>query len=143
VPGANTPHGPQFGDWLLPGKLPGRPTVPWTPAICTNDWLAAAGAGNDFQKDKQFKKLNAVKDTIEVKVIRAGNEVLVSNLEVVVGDLLVLDTGDKIVADGVAVESFGLVVDEASLTGESEPLAKGPKEDPWCRSGTQVTNPTL
>ena len=98
----------------------------------------AAGAGNDYQKDKQFKKLNAVKDTIEVKVIRGGNEVLVSNVEIVVGDLLVLDTGDKIVADGVAVESFGLVVDEASLTGESEPLAKGPKEDPWCRSGTQV-----
>jgi len=98
----------------------------------------AAGAGNDFQKDKQFKKLNAVKDTIKVKVIRAGNEVLVSNFEVVVGDLLVLDTGDKIVADGVAVESFGLVVDEASLTGESEPLGKGPKEDPWCRSGTQA-----
>ena len=100
--------------------------------------VTAAGAGNDYQKDKQFKKLNAVKDTIEVKVIRGGNEVLVSNVEVVVGDLLVLDTGDKIVADGVAVESFGLVVDEASLTGESEPLAKGPKEDPWCRSGTQV-----
>jgi Ca2+-transporting ATPase len=97
-----------------------------------------AGAGNDFQKDKQFKKLNAVKDTIEVKVIRAGNEVLVSNLDIVVGDLLVLDTGDKIVADGLAVESFGLVVDEACLTGESEPLAKGPREDPWCRSGTQV-----
>ena len=79
-----------------------------------------------------------MKDTIEVKVIRAGQEVLIENHDIVVGDLLVLDTGDKIVADGVAVESFGLVVDEASLTGESEPLAKNPKEDPWCRSGTQV-----
>lgn len=100
--------------------------------------LFVAGAGNDFQKDKQFQKLNAVKDTIEVKVIRAGQEVLIENHDIVVGDLLVLDTGDKIVADGVTVESFGLVIDEASLTGESEPLAKNPKEDPWCRSGTQV-----
>lgn len=100
-----------------------------------------AGAGNDFQKDKQFKKLNAVKDTIEVKVVRAGKEVLVTNFDIVVGDLLILDTGDKVVADGVAVESFGLVADEASLTGESEPLAKSPKGDPWCRSGTQVSFP--
>ena len=105
---------------------------------CLRLMFTSAGAGNDFQKDKQFQKLNAVKDTIEVKVIRAGQEVLVQNHDVVVGDLLVLDTGDKIVADGVAVESFGLVADEASLTGESEPLAKSPKEDPWCRSGTQV-----
>ena len=98
-----------------------------------------AGAGNDFQKDKQFKKLNAVKDTIQAKVIRAGKEILVTNLDIVVGDLLILDTGDKIVADGLAVESFGLVADEASLTGESEPVAKGPKEDPWCKSGTQAS----
>ena len=55
----------------------------------------------------------------------------------VVGDLLVLDTGDKLVADGIAVQSHGLVVDEASLTGESEPLPKG-REDPWVHSGTQV-----
>ena len=43
-------------------------------------------------------------------------------------------------ADGVAVVSHGLVVDEASLTGESEPLHKGPQEDPWCKSGTQVSS---
>jgi len=30
------------------------------------------------------------------------------------------------------------VVDEASLTGESDPIKKSPEEDPWCRSGTQV-----
>ena len=41
------------------------------------------------------------------------------------------------IADGVVFESHGLVIDEASLTGESEPIKKG-AEDPWCRSGTQA-----
>lgn len=49
-----------------------------------------------------------------------------------------LRAGDKVVADGVVVESHGLVVDEASLTGESDPIKKS-EEDPWCRSGTQVS----
>jgi magnesium-transporting ATPase (P-type) len=49
--------------------------------------------------------------------------------------------GDKVVADGLVVESYGLVVDEASLTGESDPIKKS-EEDPWCRSGTQV-RPTV
>ena len=43
----------------------------------------------------------------------------------------------QVIADGLVIESFGLVIDEASLTGESDPMHKGPK-DPWCRSGTQV-----
>ncbi len=55
-----------------------------------------AGAGNDYQKDKQFQTLNRAKETIEVKVVRGGEEVLVSNFEVLVGDVLVLDTGDKV-----------------------------------------------
>ena len=43
----------------------------------------------------------------------------------------------QVIADGLVIESFGLVIDEASLTGESDPMHKGPK-DLWCRSGTQV-----
>ena len=69
-------------------------------------------SGNDFQKDQQFRKLNKQKDTIEVKAVRGGHECLVTNTDVVVGDILLLDTGDKLVADGVAVEAFGLVIDE-------------------------------
>ena len=41
------------------------------------------------------------------------------------------------IADGLVIEAFGLVIDEASLTGEADPMHKGPK-DVWCRSGTQV-----
>ncbi|DBB18563.1 hypothetical protein WJX82_010215 [Trebouxia sp. C0006] len=113
----------------------------WTEGVAI--WVAVlvvslVGAGNDYQKDKQFKKLNAQKDKLEVKVIRDGEQILVENTEVVVGDLLLLDTGDKIVADGIVAKSFHLVVDEAALTGESEPLPKG-EDDMWCMSGSEVT----
>ena len=59
---------------------------------------AALGAGNDFQKDKQFRKLNAQKDMVEVTVVRGGSNKLVPNTDVVVGDVLVLATGDKVTA---------------------------------------------
>lgn len=109
-------------------------------------WLAnqsiaffGTGAVNDYQKDLQFKKLNAQKDVVEVKVERNGQMVLVLNSEIVVGDIMLLDTGDKITADGLLVENNGLVVDEASLTGESEPVKKETTDDLWCRSGTRVS----
>ena len=70
-------------------------------------------------------------------MVRDGQQLLVDNGDVVVGDLLQLDTGDKIVADGITTEFHGLVVDEASLTGESEPVKKG-EDDVFCRSGTQA-----
>ena len=72
-------------------------------------------------------------------MVRDGREFLIPNTEVVVGDLLKLETGDKIAADGLCAESHNLVVDEASLTGESDPLKKGP-EDPFVRAGTQVSS---
>lgn len=118
-----------------------REEAAWTEGIAI--WVAVGvvslvGAGNDYQKDLQFKKLNAAKDVYDVKVVRKGAEALVPNTAIVVGDVLMLDTGDKVIADALLIAGHGLVVDEASLTGESEPVRKSP-EDPWCRSGTQVT----
>jgi len=53
------------------------------------------GALNDYQKDLQFRKLNAQKDVIDIKVIRGGKTVLIKNSEAVVGDVLILDTGER------------------------------------------------
>ncbi len=75
--------------------------------------------------------------TFVVMPARGGAQATCLNSEVVVGDVLCLDTGDKIVADGYMIDGHGLVVDEASLTGEAEPIKKG-ERDPWMRSGTQV-----
>ena len=70
---------------------------------------------------------------------RGGEQVLVPNQEIVVGDVIILQTGDKITADGIVIESNNMVVDEASLTGESEPIKKGSK-DVFCRAGTTVSH---
>ena len=60
--------------------------------------MPSIGAGNDFQKDKQFRKLNAQKDIVEVTVVRGGSNKPIPNTGVVVGDVLVLTTGDKVTA---------------------------------------------
>ncbi len=82
-------------------------------------------------------------------VLRDGKQVEVESREVVPGDILVLETGDKIAADGRVSESFNLEADEALLTGESVPVSKhvdpnAPETDLADRSaevfmGTHVT----
>lgn len=68
--------------------------------------------------NKAFSILNKVNDDELVKVVRNGNVVTIPKKEVVVGDIVMLDTGDEIPADGSLLESYGLHIDESSLTGE-------------------------
>jgi Ca2+-transporting ATPase len=82
--------------------------------------------------------LNALRETIDIKVQRGGEQVLVSNHKIVVGDIVFLDTGDKVVADCILCTCQGLVLDESSLTGESDPVKKDCDNDPWILSGTKV-----
>ena len=64
--------------------------------------MSSTGAGNDFQKDKQFRKLNVEKDIVEVTIVRGGSNKLIPNTGVVVADVLVLTTGDKVTAGTIA-----------------------------------------
>ncbi|MBR1968044.1 MAG: calcium-translocating P-type ATPase, PMCA-type [Clostridia bacterium] len=68
---------------------------------------------------RAFETLNKIYDNVTVKVVRSGQIITVSQLNVAVGDILLLESGDKIVADGRVIESNGLTVDESALTGES------------------------
>ena len=47
-----------------------------------------AASGNDYQKERQFKKINSQKDSIEVAMVRGGKQTVVKNTDVVVGDVL-------------------------------------------------------
>lgn len=73
---------------------------------------------------KAFAELNKIKEGIEIKVIRNGIVQYVSQQDIVVGDIVYLETGNKIPADGRLIDSKSLTVDESSLTGESMPVEK-------------------
>ena len=73
---------------------------------------------------KAFEALSKINDDTAVKAVRDGGPVALHKRDVVVGDIVTLETGDKIPADGRLVESNGLCVDESALTGESAPVEK-------------------
>ena len=73
---------------------------------------------------KAFEALNKIKEDIPVKVLRNGIARLIHQKDIVVGDIVFLETGAKIPADGRLLDSVDLRVEEASLTGESEAVKK-------------------
>lgn len=77
---------------------------------------------------KAFSALNRLYDNLTVKVLRQGQIIVLSKSMVVVGDIILLESGDKIVADGRLIESNGLYVDESALTGESIATQKNAEE---------------
>ncbi|MBP5773491.1 MAG: calcium-translocating P-type ATPase, PMCA-type [Eubacterium sp.] len=87
---------------------------------------------------KAFEALNKINEDTLVKVIRNGEAQYVTQGEIVVGDILLLETGDKIVADGRLIDTQELNVDESTLTGESEHVTKN--EDFVGDDGTQVAD---
>lgn len=80
----------------------------------------ATGIGFYFEYDanKKFDLLNAVGEETPVMVIRNGKVHEIPKNDIVVGDVVILNTGDEIPADGVLLEAVSLQVNESSLTGE-------------------------
>ncbi|KAJ3009739.1 UNVERIFIED_CONTAM: Calcium-transporting ATPase 10, plasma membrane-type [Siphonaria sp. JEL0065] len=95
-------------------------------------------AGNDYSKDKKFKKLLMMQSDKKVKVIRGGKKDEISSWDVLVGDIVEVSTGDEIPADGLFVSGNRLVIDESPLTGETIPVKKTP-DAPFLFSGCQVS----
>lgn len=80
----------------------------------------ATGIGFYFEYDanKKFDLLNAVGEETPVTVIRDGKVREIPRKDIVVGDIVILNTGEEIPADGVLIEAVSLQVNESSLTGE-------------------------
>ncbi|MBO7214054.1 MAG: calcium-translocating P-type ATPase, PMCA-type [Clostridia bacterium] len=73
---------------------------------------------------RAFELLDGLAGNVYVKVIRNGEERAVLQSELVVGDIVLVESGDKVFADGRLIESRELMVDESMLTGESNSAKK-------------------
>lgn len=102
-----------------------------------------------FQERKTDKALEALNtlSALNVDVIRNGKKQTINSADVVVDDIVLLDEGDKIPADGIILESQGLGVNESALTGESAVVYKNSQDDSnerfklnMCYAGCDVTN---
>ena len=102
----------------------------------------------EWRTDKTLKALKELSDP-RVRVIREGLLLTIDSIELTVGDLMIVEEGEKISADGCILEMFDLGVDESTLTGESEVvwkkvnISEDEKSMPWrkdyCYAGTTVT----
>jgi Ca2+-transporting ATPase len=107
-------------------------------------------AANDWQKERQFAKLNKrvgysphycsinkanrvflQNNDHEVKAVRSGKATMISIYDVMAGDILHLEPGDSIPADGVLVSGHGVKCDESSATGESDQMKKTNGHEVW------------
>ncbi|KAI3403946.2 PMC1 [Candida oxycetoniae] len=91
-------------------------------AVCI---VVVVGAANDYQKERQFAKLNAKKEDRELIVIRNGEQKLISIYDLLAGDVINLQTGDVVPADSILFQGE-VECDESALTGESATIRKVP-----------------
>jgi Ca2+-transporting ATPase len=105
---------------------------------------------SEYKSDREFEVLNAQKASLDVKVQRGGEFHTVPLEGVVVGDAVILETGDEVPADGRLVKATDLFIDQSLMTGESEPVRKaaqprtdsadGPEQPGCLYRGTQVVD---
>ena len=96
----------------------------------------------EVNANKKFEMLNKVNDDVPVKVLRDGNITPVPRKDVVVGDIVILETGDEVPADGHLLDSMTLSVNESTLTGEPV-IKKSHIEAHFKKDATYPTNMML
>ncbi|KAJ5450061.1 Calcium-transporting ATPase 2 [Penicillium daleae] len=141
---------------LHPAK-PGEPGVEWVEGLAILVAIiivVTVGAANDWQKERQFAKLNKKKENRLVQIIRSGKTIEISVHDVLVGDVMHLEPGDLVPVDGILIAGHNVKCDESSATGESDLMRKTPgdevyraiekhedlrKMDPFIVSGAKVS----
>lgn len=102
-----------------------------------------------FQEQKTDKALEVLNNlsSLNVKVIRNGQIISIDSKDIVVDDIVILEEGDKISADGIILECQGLGINESALTGESDTVYKKIKDNSinhfklnMCYAGCDVTS---
>src|SRR5262245_50838881 len=135
---------------LLTGAEHGHPFVEGLAVMVAVVLATGVAFLSEYKSDREFEVLNAQKESLQVKVQRDGAVHTVALEEALVGDVVLLEAGDEIPADGRLLRATDLFIDQSLLTGESEPVRKAPRaaddtaegpDDPGCLyRGTQVTD---
>lgn len=86
------------------------------------------GFWQEFKASKELEALRKLEVAFS-RVIRDGKQIQLSSKEIVPGDVVVLEAGDKIPADGILVHGFEVNVNESALTGESVPVVKTTEDE--------------
>jgi Ca2+-transporting ATPase len=86
--------------------------------------IVLVGAVNDWKKERQFAKLNKKQLDRTVKVIRSATSQVLPISDILVGDVVYLESGDVIPADGIFIDGYNVRCDESSTTGESHLIQK-------------------
>ncbi|CAK9182841.1 unnamed protein product [Ilex paraguariensis] len=94
-------------------------------------------ATSDYKQSLQFKDLDKEKKKITIQVTRNGYRQKISIYDLLPGDIVHLAIGDQVPADGLFVSGFSVLINESSLTGESEPV-NVTAQKPFLLSGTKV-----
>nr|CAB3463002.1 unnamed protein product [Digitaria exilis] len=92
---------------------------------------------SDYRQSLQFKELDNEKKKIFIHVTRDGSRQKISIYDLVVGDIVHLSIGDQVPADGLYIHGYSLLIDESSLTGESDPVYIS-QDKPFILAGTKV-----
>lgn len=127
---------------LVTGYLE-HPETGWSEgvAILTGVFLVAIVTSvNNYSKEKQFRALSARNEDVLVKVIRNGVPDQVHVKDISVGEVIVLETGDKVPADAVLIRGSDIKCNESSLTGEPDDVEKTHKKDPFLLSSCLVAS---
>ncbi|KAH7114134.1 hypothetical protein EDB81DRAFT_824358 [Dactylonectria macrodidyma] len=140
----------------------GAPRVEWVEGVAILVAIiivVITGTFNDWHMQRQFSRLTKKTNDRTVNVIRSGKSQEISVLDVLVGDIMHLATGDIVPVDGIFIEGSAVKCDESSATGESDLLKKVPaaevfqaiqkpdgqnveKMDPFIISGSKVNEGT-
>ncbi|KAI7984280.1 Calcium-transporting ATPase 12, plasma membrane-type [Camellia lanceoleosa] len=89
---------------------------------------------------RQFDKLSKISSNIKIDVARDGRRQEISIFDIVVGDVVFLMIGDQIPADGLFLQGHSLLVDESSMTGESDHVEVDGTQNPFLLSGSKVAD---
>ncbi len=112
--------------------------------------IVSVTAVNNYLKEKQFRKLYAQLDDRKVNVIRQTKIHSISIYDLLVGDIMKIDTGEIFPTDGLLINGFNVSVDESAMTGESDLINKSAlnlkdeshKINPFLLSGSKVIEGT-